>query len=158
MFRQIRHRRSALAVAVLLAAISAAYAHVSVRPREALPGATEKYTVRVPNEKTVATVEVEVEFPQDVQVAAVDQKTGWTLEQKKDAAGKIVGAVWSGARLPPREIAEFTFTARNPNDETTLVWKAVQVYEDGTRSEWTGPVGSRGPAPRTVSRSSKAKQ
>ena len=88
MFRQISRRRFALAIAVLLGAISAAYAHVGVQPREASAGATEKYTVRVPNEKTVATVEVQVEFPADVQVSAVDEKAGWKLEEKKDQAGR----------------------------------------------------------------------
>ena len=28
-----------------------------------------------------------------------------------------------------------------------LSWKVIQVYEDGSKSEWTGPQGSRTPAP-----------
>ncbi len=74
------------------------------------------------------------------------KKPGWKLELRKDTAGKLVGAVWSGSKIGPREVAEFTFTARNPNEETKLEWKVVQVYEDGSRSEWTGPAGSRTPA------------
>jgi hypothetical protein len=30
-----------------------------------------------------------------------------------------------------------------------IVWKVHQRYADGTSSEWTGPAGSRGPAPVT---------
>jgi uncharacterized protein YcnI len=156
MVRQLTRFRFSFAVTVLVAAVGAAYAHVRVRPSEALSGASEKYTVRVPNEKTVATVEVQVEFPAGVQVSAVDEKAGWRLEEKR-SGGKTVGAVWSGAHLAPKEIVEFTFTAQNPNEETTLVWKAVQIYEDGSRSEWTGPAGSRSPAPTTVIKNSKTK-
>jgi uncharacterized protein YcnI len=133
----------------ILLTISAAQAHVTVLPRESTAGATQKYTVRVPNEKTIANVRVEVEFPANVEIMSVSEKAGWKLEVKKDASGKATGAVWSGASLAPRDIAEFEFLARNPNGETKLVWKAVQVYEDGSRSEWTGPQGTRSPAPVT---------
>lgn len=122
------------------------YAHVVVRPRQSVPGAVEKYTMRVPNERTVATVRVEITFPTAADVTAVDERPGWKLELKKDPSGKIIGAIWSGARLAPREVVEFTFTARNPPSETKLPWNAVQIYEDNSRSEWTGQEGSRTPA------------
>lgn len=135
-------------IALLLIACTAipSYGHVVVRPRQSSPGAVEKYTMRVPNERTVATVRVEIGFPAAVEVTAVDEQAGWKLEVKKDASGRIVGAIWSGARLAPREVVEFTFTARNPTSETKLAWNAIQTYEDDSRSEWTGPEGSRSPA------------
>ena len=135
-------------IALLLIACAAipSYGHVVVRPRQSSLGAVEKYTMRVPNERTVATVRVEISFPAAVEVTAVDEQPGWKLELKKDASGKIVGAIWSGARLAPREVVEFTFTARNPASETKLSWNAIQIYEDDSRSEWTGPEGSRSPA------------
>jgi hypothetical protein len=34
-----------------------------------------------------------------------------------------------------------------PKEGTELVWKFVQYYDDGTKEEFTGPVGSRLPAP-----------
>jgi hypothetical protein len=35
----------------------------------------------------------------------------------------------------------------NPKEGTDLVWKFVQYYDDGTKEEFTGPVGSRLPSP-----------
>jgi uncharacterized protein YcnI len=132
------------------------YAHVVVQPRQSSAGATEKYRMRVPNERAVATVRLEIDFPNAVEISAVDEKPGWTLEVKKDTAGKIIGAIWSGARLAPREVVEFIFTARNPTSETKLVWNVIQIYEDDTRSEWTGAEGSRTPASvTTISKAGK---
>ena len=134
---------------LMILAVSAARAHVTVQPKESTAGTTQKYTMRVPNEKSVPNVRVEAEFPAGAEIMSVDEKAGWTIELKKDSAGRITGAVWSGASLAPRDIVEFGISAKNPNEETKLVWKVVQVYEDGSRSEWTGPQGSRGPAPVT---------
>lgn len=134
---------------VLLAALigaAAAHAHVSVRPRESTAGTSQQYTMRVPTEKNIATVRIEIQFPALAEISAVGEKPGWNLELKRDAAGKLVGAIWSGSSIAPREVAEFTFAARNPNEEAKLEWKAIQIYEDGSRSEWTGPAGSRTPA------------
>ncbi len=145
-------KRTALNMRLLFMFVLAAvavYAHVTVQPRESLAGATEKYTIRVPNEKNVPTLRLEVEFPAAAEITAVDQKAGWIVELKKDSSGKIIGAIWSGSTIAPREVVEFGFTARNPAGEITLVWKAVQVYDDASRSEWTGTQGSRSPAPAT---------
>ena len=126
-----------------------AQAHVTVLPRESTLGATEKYTMRVPNEKNVPTVRLEAEFPPAADITSITEKTGWKIEVKKDSTGKITGAIWSGSSIAPRDIVEFGFQARNSSEATELVWKVVQFYEDGTRSEWTGPKGSRSPAPVT---------
>ena len=37
--------------------------------------------------------------------------------------------------------------ARNPAEESKLSWKVIQIYQDGSKSEWTGAEGSRTPAP-----------
>ena len=129
-----------------LVATTVVHAHVSVRPRESTAGASQPYTMRVPTEKSVATVRIEIEFPSLAEVAKVDEKPGWKLELKRSAAGKLVGAIWSGSSIAPREVAEFMFTATNPSEEGKLEWKVIQVYEDGSQSEWTGPAGSRSPA------------
>lgn len=142
-----RHRASCSTMLLALIVSASAYAHVSVRPREAAPGATQQYTLRVPNEKSIATVRVEAEFPANVEILSVEPKDGWKVELKKNDSGRIVAAAWSGFSLAPHEIGELHISAKNPPDEGTLVWKVVQVYEDGTRSEWTGEQGSRAPAP-----------
>ena len=138
-------RSSRLLLCITLTAIIA-QAHVVILPRESTVGSTEKYTMRVPDEKNIPTVRMEAEFPAAVEIISVDAKEGWKIELKKDPSGKIVGAIWSGGSIAPREIAEFGFQARNPTEETKLVWNVIQVYEDGTKSEWTGPAGSRTPA------------
>ena len=142
-------RAKFLTPVLALVAAGLALAHVTVSPKEAKAGATQKYTMRVPNEKTVVNTRVEAEFPANAEITAVDDLAGWKIELKKDAAGKITGAVWSG-ELEAKGFAEFTFSATNPKEETKLVWKVVQVYRDGSKSEWTGPAGSKGPAPVTT--------
>lgn len=146
MSRQLFGTRALLLTFSLAAS---AWAHVGILPRESTAGATQKYTMRVPTEKSVPTVRIEAEFPAAVEVTSVEDKAGWKIELKKDASGKITGAIWSGSTIAPRDIGEFGFTARNPGEETKLVWKVVQIYEDQSRSEWTGPQGSRSPAPVT---------
>ena len=150
MFPTRIHVNASKILLAVLFATAAAHGHVSVRPRESIAGASQKYTMRVPTEKGVATVRIEVEFPSLAEIAEVDEKPGWKLELKRDAAGKLIGASWRGSSIAPREVTEFTFTATNPNEETKLEWKAIQIYEDGSRSEWTGPTGSRTPASVTL--------
>ena len=138
--------KSAAVAAALVMTIGTAYGHVTVQPRQSTTGATEKYTLRIPTEKFVPTVRVEVEFPANISVSSFEPKSGWKIEEKKDASGKLVGVVLAGS-IPPGESAAFNFTARNPSDEGKLLFKAIQIYEDGTKSEWTGAEGSRTPAP-----------
>ncbi len=146
---------------VLLAALAAgliplaAEAHVTVWPRQSELGAREKYVVRAPNEKTIATVRVEGDFPPEVRVTQLEQVPGWTVEARRDGAGTIVGAVWSGS-LPPDQFAEFGLLAANPKTGAVLTWKFTQVYADGSKVEWTGPAGSRTPAPQVQLRAAQA--
>lgn len=139
-------RRSAAVVAALLVSVTTAFAHVTIQPRQSAAGTNEKYTMRVPTERPTPTVRIEIEFPAEVNVLRFEPKPGWTIEEKKDAAGTIVAAVLSGGSIGPRESAQFVFEARNPNQAAKLSWKVVQIYQDGTKSEWTGPEGSRSPA------------
>lgn len=53
---------AASAILTLLSA-TVAFAHVTIWPKESAPGAREKYTMRVPNEKQVNSIRVEGEFP-----------------------------------------------------------------------------------------------
>jgi uncharacterized protein YcnI len=126
--------------------ISPAYAHVTVQPRQSAPGATERYALRVPTEKFTPTVRVELEFPDALEVSSFEQKDGWKIEEKKDAAGRLIGVVLNGS-IPTGESAAFNFTAKNPGHEGKLFFKAIQIYEDGTKSEWTGAEGTRTPSP-----------
>lgn len=131
----------------LLALSVFALAHVVVRPAESAPGAEQRYAMRVPTEKPVATISVQLEFPANLTVLSVDEKPGWKLELSRDSQGRIIRALWRGS-LPPKESAEFTFLARNPL-AGTLDWRAVQTFADGSKSEWTGAEGTKTPASHT---------
>ena len=76
---------------VLFAAISTAEGHVTIQPKQSIAGATEKYTIRVPTEKFVPTVRVEVQFPADINVFAFEPKDGWKIEEKKDPLAGLLG-------------------------------------------------------------------
>ena len=135
---------------LLVAGAQLASGHVRVSPGESTAGAEQEYSARVPTERDTATVRVEIEFPADVEVLELIPKSGWTIEADTNTEGRIIGAVWSGGSIPPEEAQEFLFRARNPAEATTLVWRASQVHEDGSRAEWFGPSGSSTPAPMTT--------
>ena len=139
----------ALAAASLAGAACAlvpavARAHVTVWPRTASHGAYERYVVRVPNEKDVATTRVEIRFPAEVRISSFLDVAGWKLEVLTDSAGKITGAVWTG-HLPPKRFVEFPFVAVNPKEGAQVAWPAFQTYAGNQVVEWTGPEGSKTP-------------
>ena len=138
--------RLAILVALLFITVTTAYGHVTVQPKQSGTGAMETYSIRVPTEKFVPTVRVEVKFPANLDVLSFEPKTGWRIEEKKTASGKLIGVTLAGS-IPTGESVIFNFRARNPIEAGKLIFKAIQIYEDGTKSEWTGPEGSRTPAP-----------
>ena len=132
--------------AAVLAAAAPAPAHVTVWPKESVQGDREKYEIRVPNEKQSDTIAVEVRFPAGLKVSSFEQKPGWSTEPLRDASGAIIGARWAG-RLPPSQFTEFGLLATNPG-VGELAWTTTQFYSDGSKIEWSGPAGSKSPAPR----------
>lgn len=139
----------ASAVALALTVPAMAIAHAVVFPKSSAPGAYERYVLRVPNERDVATTRVELRFPNDVRVVSFADVPGWALQVRTDSAKRIVGAVWTGT-LAPARFVEFPFVAVNPNTETRIAWPAFQTYANGERVEWTGPEGAKVPASTTV--------
>lgn len=114
-----------------------------------MPGSVRHtLTMRVPNEKQVNAIRVEGEFPAGLQIYDFEFKPGWKIDFKKGENGKIIGT-WTGT-VNPYEFVEFGMLGINPKKETTLVWKFVQYYEDGTKEEFTGPAGSFRLSPLTV--------
>ena len=134
-------------VAAILPTLS--WAHAVVFPRTSTPGAYEKYVLRVPNEKAVATTRVELRVPAGIRVTSFADVPGWQLEIVTDSAKAIIAAVWTGT-LPPQRFVEFPFVAVNPKTDTRVEWPAYQTYADNERVEWTGPEGSKSPASVTV--------
>ena len=153
MRRVSRGPAALLAAGILTLALLPAWAHAHavVHPGLARPGAYQKYILRVPNEREVPTLRVELTFPEDVQVVSFGEVDGWALQVVTGADGRIERAIWTG-ELPAMRFVEFPFVAVNPDDDAVLVWPAVQLYEGGERVEWSGPEDSETPASVTLVR------
>ena len=121
--------------AFVLAIPSLASAHVTLRPAQSKPAAEERYTVRVPTEGQVATTSLQLEIPAGVTVTDVPSTEGNSPEVTK-VGDRIVSITWK-KEIPPRQTAEFTFTARNPGSGEQITWKARQNFADGTSRDWT---------------------
>jgi len=143
--RQRAQRTIAATIAFVLAVPALGLAHAVVFPKMSNPGAYERYLLRVPNERNVATTRVEIRFPLDVKVISFADVQGWQIEIQRDSASRIVGAVWTGS-LAPERFVEFPFVAVNPKTPAQIQWPAFQTYADGQRVEWTGAEDSKSPA------------
>ena len=144
--QQLFVNRGLLLIAGLLVSGTLAFGHIRIAPTESTAGTREKYTMRVPNEKQVSCSKIEGEFPAGLDIYDFEFKPGWKIDFKKNDKGKIIGATWTG-KMMPYEFVEFGMLGINPKEGTELVWKFVQYYDDGTKEEFTGPVGSRLPSP-----------
>lgn len=80
--------RVLLGAAITLLTGHPALAHIRIAPTESTQGTREKYTMRVPNEKQVATIRVEGEFPSGVNIYDFEFKPGWKIDFKKNDNGK----------------------------------------------------------------------
>jgi uncharacterized protein YcnI len=148
MFKKLLLNGAALLISSLLFA-SIASAHVSVMPKETTQGSYEMFTVRVPTEKDVPTVKVEVKFAVDaVAISRFEPKPGWNYELAKDASGKITGVTWTatGDGLSKTEFGDFNMQGKVADAATQITWKAYQTYKDGSVVEWVGADGSDKPA------------
>lgn len=142
------------------AAAAPAGAHVTVQPNEAATGAFARFVVRVPTEREVATVKVEVQLPEELVSVSFQPAPGWTrtVERKPRTApvevfgekvdDYIASVTWEGGRIEPGEFEEFGFSARTPERAATLTFPAVQTYEGGEVVRWIGPADADEPAAR----------
>ncbi|WP_010493946.1 YcnI family protein [Paenibacillus elgii] len=147
----MRKLHFALALGLLASMLGGGFAsaHVTVLPKETTQGSYEKFAVRVPTEKDIPTVKVEVKFPLDsVSISRFEPKPGWKYELTKDANNKITGVIWSatGEGLGATEFGEFYMQGKVADNVTTITWKAYQTYKDGSVVEWVGADGSDKPA------------
>jgi uncharacterized protein YcnI len=156
----MRRSTPLLAIVAIVLSASPAFAHVTVQPNESTPGAFARFVVRVPNERADAsTTKVEVEFPDLFFVSFMDVP-GWTrtvemreLDEPAEVFGEevteVVGIVtWSGGEVQPGEFMEFGFSARMPEETTTLEFPAIQTYDSGEVVRWIGPPDAEEPAAR----------
>jgi len=133
-----------LFVIAIVGNANAALAHVTVWPQQSRVGQAERYTVRVPTERNVSTVSVEVEIPAGANVTGILAPAGFSYDVKRDGA-RIVSITWK-QEIKAGEVGEFVFFAKNPT-AAQIVWKAHQRYADGQMDDWIGPAGDRRPAP-----------
>lgn len=148
----------ALICAATLLLMGSASAHVTIQPTEALTGDFARFVVRVPNERdSAATEKVEVRFP-PLAFVSFEPRSGWDRNVQMteldeplvvfdNEITEVVGTVtWSGGRIAPNEFLDFGFSARTPDEETTLTFEAVQTYSSGEVVRWTGEPDSESPA------------
>ena len=106
----------------------------------------QRYCIRVPSEKSIATTSVEVQFPDSIEVTQLESPAGWQATAQKDRRSRTASVLWRGGSIPSRQFLEFGVVARNPATEVELAWKAIQTYADGSEVHWIGPPRAQFPA------------
>lgn len=132
-------------VATLAAATFApgASAHIDVLPTTATAGTAERFTIRVPAEREVDTVEVRVTFPAQILVYSVNPAPGWKMRLERRPDQRTKGVVFTGGRIPANEFREFDVLG-TPQETGPALWTSEQVYRDGRVVKWTGPAEKPG--------------
>ena len=131
-------------VAVLFGA-TPAFAHVAVEATDTSRGAeVSTLTFRVPNEEDgAATNQVEVFFPANVkfELVATEPIPGWAAT--KDAA-KVT---WTGGRIAPGQFQEFKIEVGPLPKTDSIVFKAIQTYDNGDVVRWIDLTPASGKEP-----------
>jgi len=159
-----RLRHAALAVlavvgTVLALGVGTASAHVTVSSPNAAPGGFGEITFSVPSESdTAKTTSVRVQLPTDTPFAFVSVKPvpGWTATSTTtainppltdddgntvtEAVSEVTWTADAGGGLAPGEYQTFSISAGPlPEDADTLVFPALQGYDDGSTTSWIDP-------------------
>ena len=135
---------------------TAAWAHVTVTAPGVVAGESDATIVfRVPTESdTASTIGLKVQLPTDTPIAGVlvAPQPGWTatitqtklakpIQTDDGAITEIVSEVdWkadAGAGIKPGFFGQFTIIGgKLPDGVTTLTFKAIQSYSDGSQVAW----------------------
>ncbi|MQS13076.1 YcnI family protein [Streptomyces kaniharaensis] len=157
--RSLPTRRIAAAVAAAATSVvvlaGPAFAHVTVNPGTASQGGYTAVDFRVPNESdTASTVKLEVNLPLDHPLASVRTlpMPGWTATVEKakldkpikvhgndvnEAVSKITWTADAGIKIAPGQFQEFRVSLGPlPTDSDSLVFKALQSYDNGDIVRW----------------------
>jgi periplasmic copper chaperone A len=162
----MQRRIAVLAVAAgALVAPAAAQAHVTVQPTSVPAGAETVLSVRVPNERDDAsTVKVDVKLPPGFVSASWEAIPGWSVRAVKQKLATPVQTddgpideqvgeiIWTAADkkagIQPGEFRDFPLSVLIPGKAgSTLTFKALQTYSNGSVVRWIGAPGSDTPAP-----------
>lgn len=126
------------ALALLAGGAAPAVAHVDVLPTEVAQGEPLQFTIRVPNERDLATTKVRVDFPAQVTVYSfAPPPPGWTMLPVRSADKRFRSVVYSGGEIPVGQYADFHVLG-TPFEAGTALWKTRQTYADGAVKPWTG--------------------
>jgi uncharacterized protein YcnI len=124
---------------ITAALLSLAAAHATVKTdtgvAESKTGAYETYRLQVPVEKDVATTQVRLVVPAGIKIGNFMPVPGFARTVKAASDGTITEVTWTGT-IAPQEFQRFLFSAKNPADAGTLVWKVYQTYQGGTVVAW----------------------
>jgi uncharacterized protein YcnI len=153
------------ALPVVLVA-GAASAHVSVSADDPTQGGFAKLTFRVPNETDdTDTTRVAVFFPatQPLASVSVQPMPGWSYEVRTHQLDQPISSdegtvteavsevVWTAdsadSALEPGEFEEFNVSGGPLPEASTMVFKALQTYSDGTVVRWIEPSTPGGSEP-----------
>jgi periplasmic copper chaperone A len=152
------HRRCLTVALVAGAAFAVAFpasAHVTVdAPGATRGGSDQMINVRVPTESdTASTIGLKLQLPTDTPIASVlvEPIAGWTFTETTSKLarpivtddGDITSAVteidWTAAAgqgIKPQEFQDFVLIAGQLPDMSSITFKAIQQYSDGTTVSW----------------------
>ena len=123
-------------VSSLLLLATTAWGHSDLDPRQSIPGKWETYTLNVPTETEVPTIQVRLLVPRDFEIEMIGHSPLWQIAKSRDERGYIREVTWSGSSIPPQTFAEFKLLVRNPATPGTSLWKIEQFYQDGSVATW----------------------
>jgi uncharacterized protein YcnI len=156
---------TALVSAISMLVLSpAASARVTIVPGTVDGGGTQTFAIRLANERDVPTTRLELTFPTDVAIPAVEvaRAGGWTAtvgmrtldppvtvgDQVFDEAAASI--VWEGGEVAPSQFEQFLVTAGPLPSDGRLVFTAEQGYADGSVERWTDPAAPGAPGAPTI--------
>jgi uncharacterized protein YcnI len=151
------------AAGVVLLVAAPGWAHVEIEPEEATQGGETALSFRVANESEAAsTVKVQVYLPTDHPLASVSVRPhpGWHTELKPlkldqpvstddgEVTETVSRVTWVADSprdaLEPGEYDEFAISVGPLPEVSSLVFKTLQTYSDGTVVRWIDPPAAEG--------------
>jgi len=141
---------------LLMSLVATTWSHSDLDPRQSIPNKWETYTLNVPTETAVPTVQVRLLVPREFEVEMLEHSQVWQISKTRDERGYIREVLWSGSTIPPQTFAALKLVVRNPATPGTYVWKIEQSYQDSTVATWEAQTQIASPT--TVSGAQRAEE
>lgn len=130
-----------ISVAALASLITTgtALAHVTVKPAAVPAGSFQVFNTSVPAEGSKPTTKVRVVLPEGLDYVSPTTKPGWKIDQKFSGSGsnqRVSEIIWSGGEIEPGFRDDFSFSAKAPEKEGDINWKAYQTLAGGEVIAW----------------------